>query len=371
MCELQDIFTVYGDEYRSCHGLSSDQLKAFDAITACRTEALGGHSLACTECGSIELSYNSCRNRHCPKCQAYKRESWVERQAQDLLDVPYFHVVFTVPECLNVVFLHNPKELYGLLFKASAETLAELCGDRRYLGAKSGHTAVLHTWGQNLQFHPHIHCIVPGGGITTTKTWVASRKKFFLPVKVVSKLFRGKFLASLKEMRLSFYNDSAYLSDADGFARLVDESYQKDWVVYSKPPFKDAGAVVAYLGRYTHRVAISNARILSMEGGKVTFKWRDYHDNNTEKVMVIDALEFIRRFLLHVLPSGFTKIRHYGILANRDRHVRMDLCKRLTNTPLIERVKVDAYSILTRMLGRAPGTCRHCGGAMVAQPLMC
>jgi len=371
MCELKDIFIAYGDDYQAQYSMSNIQHKAFSAISACRTEILGGHRLVCPECGTIEQSYNSCKNRHCPKCQAYKKEAWIERQSQDLLNIRYFHVVFTVPECLNIVFLHNPEEMYRLLFQVSAETLSELCADKKYLKAKSGHTAVLHTWGQSLQFHPHIHCIVPGGGITKDGKWRHSRKNFFLPVKVMSKLFKGKFLSLLKTMSLEFYNDAVHLSDRQHFQALLNEAYSKDWVVYCKKPFKNSASVISYLGRYTHRVAISNARILSADDGKVTFKWRDYRDGSKQKTMVLDAVEFIRRFMLHILPTGFMKIRHYGILANRDRHARMDYCKRLTNTPLCERIKPDALTIVTQMIGRVPGTCPACGNTMVFMPLVC
>jgi hypothetical protein len=230
---------------------------------------------------------------------------------------------------------------------------------------------VLHTWGQNLQFHPHVHCIVPSGGLTKEGKWRQSSKKFFLPVKVMSGLFKGKFLSHLKRLSLTFYNDAAYLNDDSAFLSLVDRAYRKDWVVYCKPPFKDNGAVMGYLGRYTHRVALSNARILSCADGKVSFKWRDYKDGGKAKVMELDALEFIRRFLLHVLPTGFMKIRHYGLLANRDRHKRMDLCKRLTGTPLCERVRIDPIAIVTRMLRRVPGSCRECGAMLTVVPLLC
>jgi hypothetical protein len=370
MCEVQDVFAAYGGAYRDTHPLSLAQSKAFGSVLACRTSALGGHTQVCPECGLAEQSYNSCKNRNCPKCQAYKREVWLERQSQDLLDVPYFHVVFTVPECLNVVFLHNQKELYTLLFRASAEAMAQMCKDPLHLGAKSGHTAVLHTWGQNLSFHPHVHCIVPSGGLSGVDEWKTSSKKFFLPVKALSKLFKGKFMAALKSMHLVFYNDAAYLNDETGFQALVDAAYAKDWVVYCKPPFRNAGGVLEYLGRYTHRVAIANSRLISCSGGKVAFRWRDYADNNKPKVMALDADEFIRRFLMHVLPQGFTKIRHYGILANRGRHVRMDLCKRLTKTPLCQRVRIDPVKVITRMLGRPPGTCRVCGAMMGRLPLV-
>jgi hypothetical protein len=295
---------------------------------------------------------------------------WVQNQARDLLDISYFHVVFTVPANLNVIFLHNPETMYALLFRCAAQSMQELCDDKRYLGAKVGLTAVLHTWGQQLQFHPHVHCIVPSGGLTPTNRWKNSKKDFFLPVKVLSAKFKGKFLAHLKKTVLTFYNESTCLSDPACFAALIDAAYAKDWVVYCKKPFKNNHSVVEYLGRYTHRVAISNERILSHENGKVSFRWRDRADGNNLKVMSLDEDEFIRRFLLHILPSGFMKIRHYGILANKDRHKRIDMCKRLTNTPVTERMRIDPLEVICRIIGHRPGVCLVCGVVMFAAPLL-
>ena len=370
MCEVQDIFAEHGEAYRLEHEMSAVQEKAFDAIRRCRTSALGGHIDVCPECGAAEQSYNSCRNRHCPKCQSYKMAKWVEEQSRSLLDIPYFHVVFTVPEELNVVFMHNQAEMYGLLFRASAKTLAELCADEKYLGARGGHTAVLHTWGQNLSYHPHVHCIVPSGGLTEGGGWKNSSAKFFLPVKVVSAVFRGKLLDELKGMRLRFYNAAAALADPEEFARLVDALYLKDWVVYCKRPFGNSAAVVGYLGSYTHRVAISNARVISCEGGVVRFRWRDYRDGGKVKVMELSAVEFIRRFLMHILPKGFMKVRHYGLLSNSVRGKKIGLMKRLTGTPLREYAEIDPAELVERLIGRPPGTCRYCGAGLVGYPLL-
>lgn len=264
--------------------------------------------------------YNSCRNRHCPKCQAFAKEEWVDKQRGSLLNTHYFHVVFTVPSELNPIFLYRPRELYSLLFQASSETVLELCADKKYLGAKPGMTGVLHTWGQNLLFHPHVHMIVTGGGLTADNKWRESNKKFFLPIRVLSSKFRGKFLALLKEK----------LPDTD--KTVLDACYTRKWVVYCKPPFASADKVISYLGRYTHRVAISNSRIMDMRDGKVTYRWRDYADGNKMKIMTVTAEEFIRRFLLHILPAGFRKIRHDGIFAFRNKSARMALCRRLTHT---------------------------------------
>ena len=298
----------------------------------------------CDECGFEKISYNSCRNRHCPKCQTFTKEQWIEKQNQYLLNTGYFHVVFTLPEELNAVMLRNQNTAYGLFFKAVSETLLELCADKKYLGAKPGITTVLHTWGQNLMYHPHIHCIATGGGLTTDGKWQSSRKKFFLPVKVLSGKFRGKLLFLLKQAGLPF--DSAL--------------YHKEWVVYCKPPFENASKVIEYLGRYTHRVAISNHRILGSKDGKVTFAWRDYRDGNKKKTMTVTAVEFIRRFMLHILPSGFRKIRHYGILAARDKSKRISLCKKITRT----KFKISSKTTLEKlqkMLGANFDLCPCCG----------
>jgi len=278
-----------------------------------------------------------------------------------LLNVGYFHVVFTVPDTLRPVIYQNQKKLYALLFQAGAETLQELAADKKYLDATLGFTSVLHTWGQNLCFHPHIHCIIPAGGLSKLGQWVNSRKKFFIPVRVLSRKFRGKFLHYLKLQKLDFFGEQSYLNEPNHFLNLLDTCYQKEWVIYCKPPFKSASCVVEYLGRYTHRVAISNNRILSVEDGKVTFKWRDYRDNNRWKVMTVSAFEFIRRFLMHVLPPGFMKIRHYGLLGNRNKTKKLTLCKRLTNTPVIAKVKASTLDLLSKMFGRNFSLCLHCG----------
>lgn len=319
MLEVQDIFAAYAEQYRQKHRLSIVQHKSMNAILNCRTERLGGHLDTCSNCGETKPSYNSCRNRHCPKCQTLAKERWIDARKSDLLNVGYFHVVFTVPQELNPLIYRNQKDCYNLLFHCAAQTLKDLSLDEKHLGAEIGLTAVLHTWGQNLCFHPHIHCIVPAGGLTKLGTWQDSRKKFFLPVKALSRKFRGKFLALFKQKQ-------------DVPQDLLDTCYNKEWVVYCKPPFKTAACVVEYLGRYTHRVAISNNRILKLEDGQVAFKWRDYRDSSRWKEMTVSAEEFIRRFLLHILPPGFMKIRHYGFLSSRGKQVKLLKCKRLTGT---------------------------------------
>lgn len=349
MPEVQDIFIAHADDYRQSHILPPIQHKTINAILNCRTSRLGGHLDACTECGYQKPSYNSCRNRHCPKCQTFSKERWIDAQKANLLNVGYFHVVFTVPQELNSIIHKNQQDCYNLLFRCAAETLQELAGNPKYLGAQIGFTSVLHTWGQNLCFHPHVHCIVPAGGLTALGKWQPSRKKFFIPVRVLSRKFRGKFLALLK-LRFPQVDQS-----------LMDQCYGKEWVVYCKPPFKNASCVVEYLGRYTHRVAISNNRILKVENGQVTFKWRDYRDNGHWKQMTISADEFIRRFLLHVLPCGFMKIRHYGFLSSRGKQKWLNTCKIGTGTSLIPKEKLSAEELIEKLIGRKPSQCPRCG----------
>lgn len=365
MVEVQDIFLKHGPEYRENHKLTLFQHKAMSAIQKCRTSQLGGHIDVCESCGNTQISYNSCRNRHCPKCQTLAKERWIDNQKSNLLNIGYFHVVFSIPDILNLMVYQNQKELYTLLFKAVAETLAELASDKKYLGAKLGFTSVLHTWGQNLLHHPHIHCIVPGGGLSSIGKWVNSRKKFFIPVKVLSRKFRGKFLYYLKQLycqnKIEFHGSQKFLSNVKDFENLLSTLYSKEWIVYCKPPFKNAAYVVEYLGRYTHRVAISNNRIISVENGNVAFRWRDYKDGSKLKLMTVSANEFIRRFLIHILPSGFMKIRHYGFLGNRNKNTKLKLCKQLTNTSTLLKEKASTLDLIQKITGRDLSKCPHCG----------
>ena len=366
MSEVQDILLLHGDAYRANHkNLPAHILKVMSAIERCRTSALGGHMTTCEDCGDLQISYNSCRNRHCPKCQAIARERWVDNQKSNLLNVGYFHVVFTIPDILNPIVFQNQRQLYNLLFKAASETLSELAGNKKFLGAKIGYTSVLHTWGQNLMYHPHLHCIVPGGGLDSLGNWTNSRKKFFIPVRVLSKKFRGKYLFYLKQLfeknSLEFHAEQQRFSNGKSFGTLMSDLYAKEWVVYCKPPFKDASCVVEYLGRYTHRVAISNNRILTIDGGNVTFKWRDYKDSNKWKLMTVSAEEFIRRFLIHVLPKGFMKIKHYGLLSNRNKSRRLTICKRLTNTVIVPVERFSTLDLIRKITGRDVSKCRQCG----------
>jgi hypothetical protein len=362
MPEVQDIFKQYGADYLKQANLPPNVCKAVRAIQNCRTSALGGHLDVCYECGAVKISYNSCRNRHCPKCQALAKEHWVEARNADLLSVPYFHVVFTLPEELASIAFQNQKIIYDLLLKASYETLCELSSDRKYLGAEIGVISILHTWGQSLTLHPHVHMIVPGGGLTKDGKWQNSRKKFFIPVKVLAKLFRGKFLYRLSHEKLVFKGQIADLYDPMKWQALLDTLYSKDWYVYCKSPFKTTFSVLQYLGRYTHRIAISNHRIISVQNGFVSFKWRDYKDNSKEKLMKLSASEFMRRFLLHILPTGFTKIRHYGFLSSAAKKKKLTLCKRLLGMKLrLKPEKLSAIELMKKLTGRDITICQHCG----------
>lgn len=367
MVEIADIFRNYGFEYRCIHNLPYRMFKAMQAIETCRTADLGGHIDKCDSCGHIRISYNSCGNRHCPKCQGLKSEKWVMDRKDELLPTGYFHIVFTVTEELNPLILRNQKVMYEVLFKAASETLLELGEDTKHLGAQVGFIAVLHTWGQNLLDHPHIHCIVPGGGLSLNgKYWVRSRKKFLISVKVLSDLFKKKFNAYMikkyYEGSLNFEGKLNKLSRKGSFEIFAHNLLNKDWVVYSKPPFSTAEKVVEYLGRYTHRVAISNNRIIKVEDGQVTFRYRDYKDNSRTKYMVLDANEFIRRFLLHVLPDNFVKIRYYGILSNKNKSTKLKKCQRLLGVfkKKISQKKIGFEELLMKIKGIDYRKCSHC-----------
>lgn len=359
MPEVQDILVEYYQEYKSKNKVAWYKEKTLKAIIDCRTAKLGAHEDICDECGYTKISYNSCRNRHCPKCQMSQKEKWINAREQDLIDVQYFHAVFTIPNELNLIVYQNPTKMYNVLFKAVSETLLELGWDKKYLGAEIGFMAILHTWGQNMYFHPHIHCIIPAGGIDKLGKWKNSKKKFFIPVKVLSRKFRGKFLKYMREEKLEFYKSNEYLNEDTNYKNLISAMYEKEWVVYCKPPFKNARYVIEYLGRYTHRVAISNERILDTSNGEVKFKWRDYKDGNKNKEMTISAEEFIRRFQMHILPPHFVKIRHFGILGNRNKSTKLKFCKKLTNTSIVFQ-KQSALDLLKKKLGIDFNLCPSC-----------
>lgn len=328
---IQDIFRNYGSEYTKKHKLSKEQWKVYNAIIHCKTQALGFHTVTCDECGETHISLNSCRNRHCPNCQAYAREKWIEKESSYILDCPYFHIVTTIPNDLNELVLYNSRICYDILFKATSEAILELANDTKWLGAKVGITSVLHTWGQTLEFHPHIHSIVTGGGLFNNK-WINGKKDYLFKVQVLSSLFRGKFLGLLKEADLSFPKDKQYLKNMINFNKFLEPLYKKTWITYIEPPKGNPENVIEYIGRYSFRVAISNDRIKDISNGKITFEYKDYKDNAKIKEMTISAEEFIRRFLLHVLPNRFTKIRHYGLLSNRSKKAIITLCRVLIGT---------------------------------------
>jgi hypothetical protein len=340
--EMADIVRTHHREFlaRWNSVLSREQRKALRDIRDCRSAALGGRVEQCDRCGHRVILYNSCRNRHCPKCQATARARWLAQRETELLPVPYFHVVFTLPAPLGRLALHNPKLIYSILFRTAAATLLETAADPRLLGAHIGFLAVLHTWGQNLHLHPHLHCVVPGGGISLDGSrWIGCRKSsFFLPVCVLSHRFRKSFLRALhrafRKGSLRFHGERKSLAEPAAFQALCDEAAAIDWVVHVKPPFGGPRRVLKYLARYTHRVAISNHRLRALETGRVTFEWKDYAHRARSKLMLLDAIEFLRRFLLHVLPTGLVRIRQFGFLANRVRKSKLELCRTLLAAPL-------------------------------------
>ena len=371
--EVADIFRQHGPAYRRAHAgrLGLLHTRVMRAIEQCRTATLGGHVERCDACHKERISYNSCRNRHCPKCQSLARAQWLEDRQAELLECEYFHVVFTLPRAIAAMAYQNKRVCYALLFQASAETLSTIAADPKHLGAELGFISILHTWGQNLIHHPHVHCVVPGGGLSPDgQRWIACRPGFFLPVRVLSRLFRRLFLEGLNrafaEGTLTFHGDLAPLADRTNFDAALAPLQDTEWVVYAKRPFGGPRQVLEYLGRYTHRVAISNSRLVSLNDGGVTFRWKDYRQESAPKRMRLDAHEFIRRFLLHVLPRGLQRIRHYGLLGNRHRAVKLARCRALlampapTVTPSLRTLDYrDRYEQLT---GRSLRRCPVCAG---------
>jgi hypothetical protein len=338
--EVADVFRRYGEAYRENHGASlcTAQRRVMSAIELCRTAALGGHVERCDRCDHQRISYNSCRNRHCQKCQSLARAQWLEDRQAELLDTQYFHVVFTMPQSIATIAIQNREKVYAILFRAVSDTLQTIAADPKHLGAQIGFFAVLHTWGQNLLHHPHLHCVVPGGGISPDGTrWIACRQDFFLPVRVLARLFRRLFLKYLVDVfdagDLQLSSSLEQLRTPRAFLRHIALARKTEWVVYAKKPFAGPEQVLQYVGRYTHRVAITNHRVLNIDGGKVQFRWKDYRDDSRQKTMTLAANEFIRRFLLHALPEGFQRIRYYGFLANRYRAEKLALCRQLLEMP--------------------------------------
>jgi hypothetical protein len=377
--ELAGILRQHGAAYRGAHRLTYQQDRAIDAIVNCRTAAMGGHVEECGQCAYTRISYNSCRNRHCPKCQSLARAKWVEARRAELLPVEYFHVVFTIPEQLARIAYHNRKVVYDILFRATAETLTTIARDPQHLGAEIGFFAVLHTWGQNLLHHPHLHCVVPGGGMSPDGThWVSCLPGFFLPVKVLSRLFRRLFLAQLRTAfrkgKLRFSGELAELRKQACFIRYLAPLQETEWVVYAKAPFGGPRQVLDYLGRYTHRVAVSNERLLDVKDGQVTFQWKDYRAKGREKsrVMTLGSDEFIRRFLIHVLPRGFQRIRFFGLLSNRNRKERLADCRRLLTASILELLpKPDNYrSVCQPLTEQSIRCCPGCGKGQMVRVLL-
>ena len=380
--EVADIFRRYGAAYRETHGASlcTAQRRVMSAIELCRTAALGGHVERCDRCDHQRVCYNSCRDRHCPKCQSLARAQWLEDRQAELLDTQYFHVVFTVPQPVAAIALQNKQVVYNILFRAASETLRTIAADPKHLGAQIGFFAVLHTWGQTLSSHPHLHCVVPGGGISPDGTrWISCRANYLLPVPVLAPLFRRLFLGYLRQAfdagDLQFFSSLEPLRIRNAFLRHLAPAWKEDWVVYAKPPFAGPDDVLKYVARYTHRVAISNDRLLDINDGKVQFRWKDYRDDNRHKTMTLDADEFIRRFLLHVLPDGFQRIRYFGFLANRYRAEKLALCRQLLQMPPpitrdVHKDYRDRYEALTGVSLKTCPLCR-CGTMVVIETFEC
>lgn len=367
MTTAQGVFLKFYPRHEKSHTPSTQQTKASADIMRCRTAALGGNVSECEECGHTAVRYNSCRNRHCPLCQGVAKAVWVDERSRDILNAPYFHVVFTVPQQLHQLIYQNQELLYSLMYKAVAETLSELSMDKKYLGAQVGFFSLLHTWGQDLRYHPHIHTVVLAGGLTKLNKWRKSSNKFFIPVKVLSKKFRGKYLYYLKQYHhqnlLEFYGNAKALQNPSLFQDLLNQCYIQDWYTYTKKTFSGPRAVVQYLGRYTHRIAISNNRIVSMDEQTVTLTVRDRKCSSQTRTIALAGVEFIRRFLMHVLPKGFVKIRHYGLLANRNKKTKLTLCRKLTLSPTYKPKfeGLKTIEILCLLVGRDVTVCPACG----------
>jgi hypothetical protein len=363
---IQDIFLEFYDTAKAQHPMSGDMHKAAMAIMNCKTSTLGGNVSVCQDCGHSEVHYNSCRNRHCPCCQGLIKEKWIDQRRSEVIDAPYFHVVFTVPEELNPIIYANKKLLYSLLYQASADTLMELGKDKKYLNASIGFMSILHTWGQALNFHPHIHSIVLGGGLTKDLQFKTVKDQFLFPIRVVSRLFRGKFMDALKKLytsgRLIFSGSSLQFQHPAEFQKLVDLLYSKEWIPHIKETFKGAKNVIEYLGRYTHRIAISNARIVSIDDEGITFKVKNYKKQGESTQMTLEPTEFIRRFLMHILPKGFVKIRYYGLLSNRTKKAKLKICRNIIKRnypkPLLE--GLTTAQILLELFGVDIHKCPKC-----------
>ena len=356
MEKIKEILNKGLKKYESSHKIVGYKKSTIKAIKNCKTEKMGAHKYICDECGYEEIAYNSCRNRHCPNCQIMKKLKWIEARKEEVLNIKYYHVVFTIPSELYNIVYQNQRKMYNILFKTASETLQELAQDEKYLGAEIGFFSILHTWGQNLMYHPHIHMVVTGGGLTKTLKWKEKEEDFFIPVKVMSKVFRGKFLENMKKEKLEYYKKMKEYENPAIYNELMRKMYGKDWIVYCK----NANSVIEYLGRYTHRVAISNERIIKIEEDKVTFKWRDYKDGNKMKEMTVNIEEFIRRFMLHILPPRFTKIRYYGLLGNKNKNKKLKRCKILTRTKIKVKKEFPTLELLKKTIWKDFNLCPCC-----------
>jgi hypothetical protein len=367
--EVADIFRDFGPAWRRGRALSLVSLKAMSAIERCRSSALGGHVLRCDQCTDVQIAYNSCRNRHCPKCQGSAAKRWLEERQAELLPVEYYHVVFTLPAMVADIAYQNPDLVYDLLFKVTAQTLRTIAADPKHLGARIGVTAVLHTWGSALTHHPHLHCIVPGGGLGPDGRWKPCKRGFFLPVRVLSRLFRRLFLEQLIALhsQLKFYGRLDHLADVQAFRSALDPARKTDWVVYARRPFRGPAAVLEYLSRYTHRVAISNSRIIDYDNHTVTFKWKDYRAKGHQrfKTMQLSTDEFIRRFLIHVLPSGFHRIRYFGLFANQQRKQNLQVIRQLLAEKNTTQSVQESPQPKEQQTKPSPFVCRTCGTSLV------
>jgi hypothetical protein len=375
--ELADIVRAHGDAYARQHRLVPVQHRALRAIRACRTAALGGHQERCDHCGAVRIRYNSCRNRHCPKCQTLTKEHWLAARKADLLPIPYFHVVFTLPHDLNALAQGNPRVLYALLFRAAADTLLTFGRDPRHLGGTLGVTAILHTWGQTLTQHLHLHCLVTGGALAADGSrWIGGRPSFLFPVRAMATVFRAKYLAGLQRAfddgALTFAGGTVHLADRRAFIGFLGQLQAVDWIVYAKRPFAGPHQVLDYLGRYTHRVALSNDRLVRFDDDVVQFRWKDYADHDRRKVMVLAVDEFLRRFCLHILPRGFLRIRHFGLLANRRKHAALARCRHLLDQPAPPPAPPESVpALVQRLTGLDLTRCPVCArGRMIGTAIL-
>lgn len=372
---IQDIFHHFYPAYLEQYTPSAPQAKAARNIMNCKTGAYGTNTSVCTDCGSIQTHYNSCRNRCCPMCQAIPKEQWVDARREDVLDAPYFHLVFTLPEELNPVILSNQKLLYDVLYRTASATLDELTADPKYLGAKIGYISILHTWGSEMNYHPHIHSIVLGGGLTAANAWKDNGDNFFLPIQIISKVFKGKYMGELKrlwkEESLEFHGTALEYRNHYRFKALINICYAKDWAPYCKKTFNGARSVINYLGKYTHRIAISNHRIIRMDKNTITFYIKDYRNNGHWKELTLTGIEFIRRFLMHVPPKRFVRIRHYGLLCSRTKKQKLTLCRNLLGCRryLSKLRNLEMPDILEHLYGIKVSVCKCCGGQLGASQL--